>query len=73
MIRKAGSPLSGSNSCSAVNREGKTFTVRFITPFSDIWRSFMEINSRYADLKELYPESAYTLEETIEKLRETHE
>lgn len=69
----AGSPLSGSNSCSAVNREGRTITVRFISPFSDIWGSFMGINRRYAVLKELYPASAYTLEETIAKLRETYE
>lgn len=71
--RIAGSPLSGSNSCSAVNREGRTFTVRFISPFSDIWSSFMSINSRYADIKKHYPASVYTLEETIAKLKDTYD
>jgi len=71
--RIAGSPLSGSNSCSAVTRDGRTITVHLMSPFSDAWGSFMHINQRYADLKNLYPASAYTLEETIAKLRDTYE
>lgn len=71
--RIAGSPLSGSNSCSAVTRDGRTITVQLMSPFSDAWGSFMHINQRYADLKNLYPASAYTLEETIAKLRDTYE
>ena len=71
--RIAGSPLSGSNSCSAVTRDGRTITVHLMSPFSDAWGSFMHINQRYADLKNLYPASASTLEETIAKPRETHE
>ena len=71
--RIAGSPLSGSNSCSAVTRDGRTITVHLMSPFSDAWGSFMRINQRYAELKDLHPAQAYTLEETIAKLRETHE
>lgn len=71
--RIAGSPLSGSNSCSAVTRDGRTITVHLMSPFSDAWGPFMNINRRYAELKDLHPAQAYTLEETIAKLRETHE
>lgn len=69
----AGSPLSGSNSCSAVTRQGKKVKVHFWPPFSELWGPFMNINRRYAELKDLHPAQAYTLEETIAKLRETHE
>ena len=67
----AGSPLSGSNCCSAVDRTGRTYAVRFSGPFSEIWSSFMRINQRYAEAKHLY--QAYTLEETLAKLREPDE
>ena len=66
--RIAGSPLSGSNSCSAVTRDGKTFAVHFPVPFSEIWSSFSRINQRYTEAKQRY--QAYTLEETLVKLRE---
>lgn len=62
----AGSPLSGGNHCSAVDRKGKSKTVQF-APFTEIWSSFMRINQRYTEAKQIY--QAYTLEETIEKLR----
>jgi hypothetical protein len=71
--RIAGSPLSGSNSSSAVTRDGRTITVHLMSPFSDAWGSFMRINQRYAELKNLHLAQAYTLEETIAKLREIHE
>jgi hypothetical protein len=64
----AGSPLSGSNHCSTVNRKGKCRTVQFASPFSDLWSSFMRINQRYTEAKQIY--QAYTLEETLSKLRE---
>ena len=64
----AGSPLSGSNRCNAVNRYGKSKEIRFHSPFTDIWSSFMKINQRYTEAKQIY--QAYTLEETIAKLRE---
>ena len=60
-----GSPLSGSNSCRAVTREGKEEAVCF-SPFIDIWRTFMDINTRYTEAKQVY--QAYTLEETIRNL-----
>jgi hypothetical protein len=63
----AGSPLSGSNRCSAVNRNGKEFTIQF-SSFLPIWTSFMRINQRYDEAKQIY--QAYTLEETVSKLRE---
>lgn len=63
----AGSPLSGGNHCSAVDRKGETKTVQFGN-FSPVWSSFMRVNQRYDEAKRLY--EAYTLEETISKLRE---
>lgn len=62
----AGSPLSGSNSCCAVTREGKQETVRF-SPFIDIWRTFININTRYTEAKQVY--QAYTLEETVRAIQ----
>lgn len=62
----AGSPLSGSNHCSAVNRRGKRETVQF-SPFIDIWRTFIQINTRYTEAKQVY--QAYTLEETIRAIQ----
>ena len=64
----AGSPLSGGNHCGAVTRKGRTRTVEFLRPFSEIWKSFAGINQRYADAKRLY--EAYPLEKTIELLRQ---
>ena len=64
----AGSPLSGSNHCSAVNRKGMSMSIVFNSPFTEIWSSFMRINQRYTEAKQIY--QAYTLEETIAKLRE---
>lgn len=63
----AGSPLSGANHCSAVDRKGRSVTMQF-SPFSPIWSSFMRINQRYKEAKQRY--QSYTLEETIAKLRE---
>lgn len=62
----AGSPLSGGNHCSAVDRKGETITIQF-SPFLPIWSSFMRINQRYDEAKRIY--QGYTLEETISKLR----
>lgn len=65
----AGSPLSGSNHCSAVTRKGQSVTVQFQNPFYDIWGSFMQINQRYAEAKQIY--QAYSLEETIAILHDS--
>ena len=63
----AGSPLSGSNRCSAVKRNAETIEFSFSCRFSDIWSPFMKINQSYSETKRLFP--AYSLEETIEILR----
>lgn len=63
----AGSPLSGSNKCSVVDRAGKSRGHVFTSPFMEIWSSFMKVNGRYTEAKQIY--QAYTLEETLEKLR----
>lgn len=63
----AGSPLSGSNRCSFVTREGKAESTQFTSPFYDLWRPFMEINGRYAEAKKMY--QAFSLEETVDRLR----
>jgi hypothetical protein len=64
----AGSPLSGSNHCAAVDKKGRRRTIQFKSPFSELWSSFMRINQRYTEAKQIY--QAYTLEETLLKLRE---
>lgn len=64
----AGSPLTGSNRCSTVDKNGIRETIQFSSPFMPIWRPFIQINQRYTEAKQIY--QAYTLEETISKLRE---
>ena len=63
----AGSPLTGTNGCSAVDRNGNTERISFPSPFSDIWKPFMMINTRYTEAKQIY--QAYSLEETVSILR----
>lgn len=58
----AGSPLSGSNSCGLVNPQGET-KCESLSPFSGLWKSFMQINRRYDDAKSRY--EAYTLREVL--------
>lgn len=62
----AGSPLSGTNSCSVITPENRKITVH-TRPFSDIWRSFMAVNTRYTEAKQRC--EAYTLEELLILLR----
>ncbi len=64
----AGSPLSGSNRCNAVTRNGETESICFSSPFYDIWRPFMTINKRYTEAKRIY--QTYSLEESIARLRQ---
>ena len=59
----AGSPLSGSNRCEAVLRDGSTMHVSFPGPFSDLWSIFMSVNTRYSGVKGRYQVSS--LEETV--------
>lgn len=62
----AGSPLSGTNSCGVVTPQNEKMKVH-PSPFSDIWRSFIEVNTRYTEAKHRC--EAYTLEELLLLLR----
>jgi hypothetical protein len=62
----AGSPLSGANGCAAVREDGKSEKV-VLKPFSEYWRSFMQINKRYDNAKSYY--EAYSLQQVIELLK----
>ena len=62
----AGCPLSGVNGCSAIREDGKSEKVK-LKPFSEYWRSFMQINTRYDNAKSYY--RAYTLQQVIEFLK----
>lgn len=64
----AGSPLSGTNRCKGVSRSGQEIDIQFC-PFTPVWSTFMRINSRYTEPKQIY--EAYTFEQTIEKLEHT--
>lgn len=59
----SGSPLSGRNCCGSVNPEGEQIKITQQTSFSTIWRSFMDVNNRYTEAKQLC--EAYTLEEVL--------
>lgn len=63
----AGSPLSGRNHCACVDRKGKCRDVQLPSPFSKVWRSFMQVNTRYTIPKQQY--AAYTLQEVIDILK----
>ena len=58
----AGSPLSGCNNCGLVNPQGETKSEP-VASFKDIWRPFMEINTRYDEAKRKY--EAYTLRQVL--------
>lgn len=62
----SGSPLSGSNACSAVDRKGKTHRAELNGSFSSVWSSFTKVNNRYNEAKGRY--MAYNLSEAIEIL-----
>jgi hypothetical protein len=62
----AGSPLTGTNSCSAVNESGNFHPVS-ITPFIPLWTAFMKTNKRYDECKKRY--SAYSMQEVIDILK----
>lgn len=63
----AGSPLSGMHSCSSVSPDGKTHTETTLRPFSKVWRSFIDVNKRYTEVKQVC--EAYSLEELLVRLR----
>ncbi|MBQ9138361.1 MAG: hypothetical protein IJX65_06990 [Alistipes sp.] len=61
----AGSPLSGRNACAYIGPEGDSRSVQVLN-FSQVWHSFVQINTHYTEAKQLY--EAYSLEEVIEIL-----
>ena len=63
----SGSPLSGRNACSTVDRKGKTHRAQLNGRFSAVWRSFMEVNTRYTEVKGRY--MTYDLREVIDILK----
>lgn len=63
----SGSPLSGANACSTVDRNGKTHEAHLNGRFMPVWRSFMEVNTRYTVAKQRH--FAYSLQEVIELLK----
>lgn len=65
LVYIAGSPLSGRNSCSYVDAEGKCHSAS-VAKFSSVWHSFVTVNTRYTEAKQRY--EAYTIEEVIERL-----
>lgn len=62
----SGSPLSGANACSTVDRNGKTHKALLNGNFMSVWRSFMEVNTRYTVAKQRY--FAYSLQEVVDLL-----
>lgn len=62
----AGSPLSGRNCCGIVNANGECRSRALPSPFSAIWHSFVDVNTRYDEAKERY--EAYSLEEVVKLL-----
>lgn len=64
----SGSPLSGSHACSSVDSKGKTHKSVLNGRFRDVWRSFVEVNTRYDEAKSRF--MAYSLEEVISLLNE---
>lgn len=67
----SGSPLSGSNACSAVDSKGKTHRAQLNGSFSAVWSSFVEVNNRYNEFKGCY--MAYELREAIDILEGTND
>lgn len=61
----AGSPLSGANHCAEVYEDGRVKQIH-LSYFSDCWRPFMAINTRYDEAKHIY--QPYTLEELLDVL-----
>lgn len=61
----AGSPLSGANHCAEVYEDGRIEQIH-LSCFSNCWKPFMEINTRYDEAKHIY--QAYTLEELLDVL-----
>lgn len=65
VCRLAGSPLSGSNRCDVVDENGIMETLA-LPSFRSMWQTFIEINCRYDEAKDLY--QTYTLKQVVEIL-----
>lgn len=66
----SGSPLSGCNSCSRVYPNGTTQSFSH-SSFSSVWHSFVEVNIRYNEAKQIYEQ--YTLQEVYDRLQHHHD
>lgn len=62
----SGSPLSGMNSCSKVDSNGKANSTR-LSGFANAWRTFTQINKKYQGLSDTCEH--YTIKEVIEMLK----
>lgn len=63
----SGSPLSGCNCCNSVTPDGKQVKIAQRCKFSDIWSSFMSVNTRYTEAKQRA--EAFSLEDVLLKMR----
>lgn len=63
----SGSPLSGCHACASADSEGNSSECNLRGRFCDTWRSFMDVNRRYDDIKPRY--EAFGLNEVIEMLQ----
>lgn len=61
----SGSPLSGANCCAEVYEDGRIESVS-VRSFIDFWRTFMAINQRYTEAKDIH--QAYTLQQVLDIL-----
>lgn len=61
----AGSPLSGQNSCTAVNERGEESRVSF-GEFKPLWKTFAEVNKRYFEAAQRF--ESYSLEKVLQRL-----
>ncbi len=66
----AGSPLSGSNGCSAVNPDGTSWRHVVPSPFYAAWSPFRQINQSYPDEVKEARRGPYTLRDAARILRE---
>ena len=62
----AGSPLTGINGCGCVYPDGTTERIVY-GKFSNVWRTFVQINQRYTEVKQIA--EAYSLQEVYDKLK----
>lgn len=69
VCRLYGYPLTGTNKCDILNRNGET-RHNAVRSFNEAWHAFADINSRYDDAKSKY--MSYTLRESLFVLSKEH-